>query len=136
MKQTIQIILFVASLVIASAAAFAGPEGTYDVVGTNPDGDGEYRGVVTVTRTGETYRVVWDVQGTRFIGTGLGAIIRDNQIIVGAAQKGDSGLSVGYVAEDNSFGVALYFRQNDGSWDGVWAYGGGSNVATENWYEQ
>lgn len=133
MKNTIKILLLVASFVFATSAAFAGPDGTFDVVGTNPDNSGEYRGVVTVTRTGETYHVVWDVQGTRFVGTGLGAIIRDNQIIVGPAQKGDVGISVAYVSED-SFGIALYFRQNDGSWQGVWTYGGSERVATENWY--
>ena len=53
---------------IATTAAWAGPEGTFDVVGKNPDDNGQYEGTVTVKRTGDTYSVVWDVAGT---GAGL-----------------------------------------------------------------
>lgn len=135
MKHSIKILLLAAGFVFAAATAFAAPTGTFDVIGTNPDNNGEYRGVVTVTRTGQTYRVVWDVQGARFVGTGLGAVIRNNQIIVGPAQKGDVAISVAYVS-DSSFGIALYFEQEDGSWEGVWTYGGSERVATENWYRR
>lgn len=135
MKHSIKMILLAASFIFAAATAFAAPTGTFDVVGTNPDGNGEYRGTVTVTRTGETYSVVWDVQGTRFVGTGLGAIIRDGQITVGPAQKADTGISVAYVS-DSSFGIALYFEQDDGTWKGVWTYGGSERVASENWYRR
>ncbi|MBL4758528.1 MAG: hypothetical protein JKY32_13115 [Rhizobiales bacterium] len=121
------------SFLFAATGVFASPVGTYDVVGTHPDDDGEYTGVVTVTRTGETYQVIWDVQGTRFIGTGLGAVIRNNQFLIGAANKNDIAISVGYTS-GNSFGMAMYFLKEDGRWEGVWTSGGSRNVATETWY--
>ena len=121
------------ALAIAAPAALADPTGSYRVVGTNPDTGGEYRGTVTVTRTGETYAVVWDVGGTRYVGTGLGAVIRDGGFLIGPADPGDSALSVGYVS-GRSFGMAMYFERADGRWEGVWTYGGSREVATEIWY--
>ncbi len=121
------------SLALLATAAWADPTGRFDVVGTNPDSGGEYRGTVTVTRTGETYKVVWDIAGTRFIGTGLGALVQDGRYTVGPAHPDDTSISIGYVS-GNSFGQAFYFLQKDGSWQGVWTYGGSDRIATENWY--
>ena len=42
----------------ATIALAADPVGTYTVVGTNPGSGSKYAGVVTVEKTGETYRVV------------------------------------------------------------------------------
>ncbi len=41
-------------------------------------------------------------------------------------------ISVGYVS-GNSFGMAMYFEQPDGTWQGVWTYGGSRQVASEMW---
>lgn len=115
--------------------ALADPTGTYQVTGTNPDSGGTYTGTVTVTRTGETYRVVWDIAGTRFTGTGLGAVIRNNKFTIGPADENDIAISVGYVS-GKTFGMAMYFLQDDGSWNGVWTYGGSRDVASETWRPQ
>ena len=62
-----------AAALLWSAAAFAAdPVGSYSVEGTNPGGKSTYKGTVTVTKTGETFRVIWVVGGTRYIGTGIG----------------------------------------------------------------
>ncbi len=122
-----------AGLALLTTASWADPTGRYNVVGTNPDSGGEYRGTVSVTRTGETYKVVWDIAGTRFVGTGLGALVQKGRYTVGPAHSEDTSISIGYVS-GNSFGQAFYFEQKDGSWQGVWTYGGSKKIATETWY--
>lgn len=131
----VQTLIVTFGLIWTAPAAFAGPEGDYRVVGTNPDSKGEYEGVVSVRRNGETYQVIWDVQGTRFVGVGLGAVIRDGRFLVGPANKNDIAISVSYISGD-SYGLAMYFEREDGSWEGVWTYGGSDQVATENWYRR
>jgi len=107
---------FAAALVL-STAALAGPEGTWNVNGTNPDGDGTYDGSVKVARTGDgIYKVSWKIGGDTFVGTAIG---------------NDDFISVGYRSGGN-YGVALYVR--DGKiWEGVWAYDGGTDTGTETW---
>ena len=80
------------------SGALAGPEGTYSVTGTNPGGSGTYRGIVTVSRTGETYKVIWDIAGTRFTGSGLGAAPVKGGAVMGPAASGDDTLAVGYIS--------------------------------------
>ena len=54
--------------------AFAGdPVGRYSVVGTNPGNKARYSGTVRVERTGETFRVTWDIGSQTFVGTGIGS---------------------------------------------------------------
>lgn len=130
----IRILTSAAVFTLMPQLAVADPTGTYDVVGKNADGNGEYHGTVVVRRTGETYSVVWDIAGTKFIGTGLGAkFVSDNRFEMGVASPDDSSLSVGYVAQD-SFGMAMYFEQPDGHWEGIWTYGGSTKATSENWY--
>jgi len=103
-----------------SAAAFAAdPVGSYNVEGANPGGSGKYRGTVTVEKTGQTYRVVWVVGGTRYIGTGIG---------------NKDFLAVSY-RSGNDTGLALY-GAGGGNWSGIWTYAGGRDVAPEVWKRQ
>ena len=100
-----------------SAAAFAAdPVGSYNVEGANPGGSGKYRGTVTVEKTGQTYRVVWVVGGTRYIGTGIG----DKNF-----------LAVSYKSGSDT-GLALY-GADGGNWTGVWAYSGAQQLGAEAW---
>lgn len=118
---------------VLAGAAYADPTGTFDVVGTNPDTGKQYRGTVSVTRTGETYAVIWNIGGSEFIGTGLGAKFVGNRFVMGAASPDDTAISVGYVSE-TTFGMAMYFQQDDGHWEGAWTYGGSQVAAPEDWY--
>ena len=103
-----------------STAAFAGAEGTFNVVGTNPGGQGGYTGTVTVEKVGDNvYTLKWSIGNNQAIGTAVGD---------------DDFLSVGYKAGDN-FGVALFVRDG-GQWDGVWTYGGGTQIGQETWAPQ
>ena len=60
-----------AALVVLFSAGFAlaDPVGHYSVAGANPGGGGKYSGDVTVDKTGDTYKVVWQVGDDTYIGT-------------------------------------------------------------------
>lgn len=121
------------SAALPSVAA-ADPTGTYSVIGMNPDNGKKYTGTVKVTRAGETYNVVWDIGGNQSIGTGIGAkFTGENQFGVGPAGKDDTAISIGYMSGRDSFGIAMYFEQPDGTWKGIWTYKGSKQVAGEIW---
>jgi hypothetical protein len=106
-----------AVVVLSTIVAFANPVGRFAVAGTNPGGQGGYSGRVNVEKTGDTYRVTWDIGSTTYVGTGIGS--RDF-------------LAVSYRAGGES-GLALYAQQADGSWQGVWTYSDGRTIGTERW---
>lgn len=112
---------FVSAVAIAwSAAAFAAdPAGTYDVEGTNPGSGSSYSGTVTVERTGQTFRVVWVVGGTRYVGTAIG----DRDFLAVSYRSG------------NDTGLALYGSEG-GNWKGIWTYAGGRQIGAERWLRQ
>lgn len=121
-------------LALTPMIAMADPVGIYDVVGTNPDNGGEYKGTAEVKRTGETYSVTWTIGDSTIIGTGLGAkFVSETRFEMGVATPDDIALSVGYVAQDTS-GIAMYFQQPDGHWEGVWTYGGTTKATSEKWF--
>lgn len=131
---------FVAGALLGAAAfatitmpALAGPEGSYSVAGKNPGGGSPYSGTVTVTRTGATYRVVWDIGGTVFTGSGLGAAPVKGNTVMGPADDADYVLAVGYISGPENFGLAYYVQQDDGTWKGIWTYGGADTIGTETW---
>ena len=109
-------IVSVAMLWSAVAAFAAEPIGSYKVEGANPGGKGQYTGTVSVTKTGETYQVIWVVAGTRYIGTGIG-----NKDFLAVSYKSGS-----------QTGLALYGPSGDG-WTGVWTYAGGKELGPETW---
>lgn len=115
-----------------NAPAQADPTGKWSVRGLNPDTGGTYEGTVSVKRTGDTYEVLWVIAGDTFRGTGIGGLVKDGQFLSGPAHKDDTSIAVGYVS-GNSFGVAHYFLQADGTWKGAWTYGGSGEVAIEEW---
>lgn len=105
------------ALALSATSAFAAnPVGTYRVEATNPGSGSSYSGTVTVERTGETYRVIWVVDGTRYIGTGIG---------------NKDFLAVSYRSGSDT-GLALY-GEDGGNWAGVWTFANGRNLGTEVW---
>ena len=92
-------------------------------------------GTVKVIRKGETYSVAWDIGGQQFVGTGLGAKFIGNRFQMGPASPDDTAISVGYISGD-TFGMAMYFQQPDGTWQGVWTYAGSDKASSENWLPQ
>lgn len=106
-------------LLVATNAFAADPAGRYRIDGTNPGSGSTYTGTVTVSRTGETWSVVWLVGNTRYVGTGIG----DSNFIAVSYRAG------------NATGLALYGAEG-GNWKGVWAYAGGQQIGTERWLRE
>jgi hypothetical protein len=112
-----RLVIAAAALALSVAVASAAdPVGSYTVEGANPGGGSHYTGSVEVQKTGQTYRVIWVVGGTRYIGTG-----------VGNAEF----LAVSY-RSGNDTGLALY-GSDGGNWKGLWTYAGGREVGAEIW---
>jgi len=105
------------ALALTSMAVSADPVGRYKVKGHSPNSTQGYVGQVVVTKTGDTYQVVWEIGGQIAVGTGIGSA---------------NFLVVTYLA-GRQVGVALYARKPDGSWEGRWTQLGGRVVDTENW---
>lgn len=105
-------ILFLVGFVSAAAAQVAG---RYDVEGQNPDKT-TYVGSVTVEKSDETYRVVWTIDGVRYIGTGIG---------------NDDAMAISYRSGNNT-GVAFVARDG-GNYVLVWTYLGGTKIGAERW---
>jgi hypothetical protein len=98
----------------------ADPAGRYDVEGANPGSGSSYQGTVAVEKTGSTYRVIWQIGGTRYIGTGIGD---------------DKFIAVTYRSGDNT-GLALYGSDGNGIWRGIWTYAGGREIGSERWIQR
>jgi hypothetical protein len=106
-----------AALLWSAATAFAAdPVGEYSVEGANPGGGSQYSGTVKVEKTGDTYRVIWVVGGTRYIGTGVG----NNEFIAVSYKSG------------SETGLALYGSDGE-NWKGIWTYAGGRQIGAEIW---
>ncbi len=105
--------------VLAASAALADPVGKYEVAGTNPGGGSSYSGTVTVQKTGDTYKVTWEIAGKKYDGTGIG---------------NEEFIAVSYRSGDNT-GLALYSQDGD-NWKGIWAYAGSQKIGTETWERQ
>lgn len=110
---------FAAVFTFASAAFAGNPVGKYSVEGKNPDGKSSYSGTATVEKTGETYKVTWNVGGTIYVGTGLG----DKNF-----------LAVSYKSGSDT-GLALYGEDGD-NWAGIWTYHNGKRIGAEMWTRQ
>lgn len=125
------------ALIAAPALALADPSGSYNVVGRNADDGSTYKGTVEVSRVGATYKVVWMIDGEKSVGTGLGSHFEDGgkTIVTGPATDKDTGIAVGYTNKD-SYGIATYYLQSDGTWKGVWTYGGSQHITSETWTRQ
>ena len=78
--------------------------GTYWVKGTNPGGKGAYQGIATVIKSGDSYRIHWEV-GTIYDGVG----------------KLNGGvLTVEWGNTKENVGTVTYNLQPDGSLKGTW----------------
>jgi len=114
-----KLLIVVTTILLSVAAALADPVGKYDVEGTNPGNGNGYTGTVSVERTNDTYRVVWTIGGTRYIGTGIG----DKNFLAVSYRSG------------NDTGLALYAATDNG-WKGIWTYANGTKIGTERWTGQ
>ena len=133
MRRSMKALSAISLLLSTTAMALAGPEGVYNVRGVEFDGT-EYGGIVTVVRTGETYRVTWKIDGYTYHGSGIGAAPLENGSIMGPAGDDDNVLTVGYTGGYSESGTAFYMEEEDGVWRGIWTEFGSHRVATEDWH--
>jgi hypothetical protein len=112
--------VFVAAVLLwgIAAAYAADPVGAYDVQGSSPDGS-KYTGTATVTKTGETFKVIWVIGSDTYTGTAIG---------------NKDFMAISYVSGSET-GLALY-GEDGGNWKGVWTYAGGTSMGTELWKRQ
>ncbi len=90
-------------------------EGTYQIAGSNPGNQGQYKGELTITKAGEVYNLVWSVAGTSYKGIGI--------------KNGDK-LVAGW-GFDNKFGL-VHYQFSGNAAKGTWAVGGFPKTGTEN----
>lgn len=109
-----RLLVVAAALLWSVATAFAAdPSGTYDVQGTSPEGS-TYSGTVTITQTGQTFKMIWKIGGDTYRGTAIG----DKDF-----------LAVSYTSGSDT-GLALY-GADGGNWKGIWTYAGGTKIGSE-----
>jgi hypothetical protein len=104
-----------AAFTLMASGAMAQVTGQYRVDGQNPDGS-TYSGTSSVEKTGDTYRISWNIGGTRYTGTAIGD---------------DDAIAIGYKSGSET-GVTLLVKQGD-SYVAVWAYIGARKLGTEKW---
>lgn len=107
------------SLFALSSVAFAQDiAGHYRLEGANPGWAGRYTGAVEVTKSGDTFQVVWRIGGQTQQGMG---------VVTGEI------FSVGYQQQGASPGIAVYELGGDGSLSGTWAPIGSPALGIELW---
>lgn len=104
--------------ILASPSLAQGLNDEYRLEGTNPGGQGKYRGSVQIKETGETYQVAWTIGNQQYAGTGV--------------VQGDT-FSVVFQPRKGSAGIAVYKIRNDGTLEGSWANLAGSKLGAETW---
>lgn len=132
-KLILSSILMTLLLPLTTMLAMAGPEGIYDVEGTNPGNGSKYSGTVEIVQTGDTYGALWVIGGQEYKGTGIGAANIKGVSTMGAANENDNVITISYIS-GGSFGLAFYVEQDNGTWKGIWTYGGTEAIGTEVWY--
>lgn len=106
-------------LLVFSTVAFAQDiAGRYSLEGANPGGAGRYTGAVEVTKSGDTFQVVWQIGGQTQQGTG---------VLFGEV------FSVSYQQQGSTPGIAVYEVGGDGTLSGTWAPIGSSALGIEVW---
>ncbi len=119
MRRFLMSAALVAGMAMPAAAQMAG---TYDLIGTSPDGS-SYRGTVQLQQTANlrdgtrAWRVTWRIDG---------------EVTVGTAMSVQDAFVVGYIS-DRQPGVSLIGINRDGEIAGVWITGRENRSGTERW---
>ena len=95
-------------------------EGEYSIIGSNPGSKNRYGGKLTITRTGETYQVQWNV---------------NNSVTTGVALQIDGDLYAAFGNKDHAYGVVAYEFEGERA-KGRWTLGGESQSAKEDLIKQ
>ncbi len=105
-------------LILNLPALAAAPLGDWLCQGNNAGDQRQYRGQVSVLRSGQTYTVMWRFGQSTYIGTGI--------------ENGDF-FAVSFTQpESQTVGLALFKRQGN-DWVGRWTTLGGQILGQETW---
>jgi len=122
MKKTALFLLFWLCCMAAPAWAEA-PLGDWFCVGQNPGDKRQYKGQVSVIKSGETYTVMWRFGNSTYIGTG---IEQQGAFAVAFTQNQ-------MTPQPNPVvGLALFRRQGE-NWEGQWTQMGSQSLGRETW---
>ena len=103
-KLLLTFVLLMSTGIAAETLAQANIAGAYWVNGTNPGGKGAYKGIATIIKSGDSYRIHWEV-GTTYDGVG----------------KLNAGvLKVEWGNATENVGTVTYNVQPDGILKGTW----------------
>jgi len=83
-------------------------EGDYQVTGTNPNEAGQYKGILNIRKTGDTYQLTWNV-GTSYRGVGIRS---GDWLVVSWGQSGQFGVIDYAISEDKASGRSALFNQS------------------------
>ena len=120
MRQPLSITLAIIAVLalFTNATAFADAVGYYKVSGTMPSDGSPYSGEVVIDLTGRNVvRVVWDIGGERYVGTGISS---------------QNYLAISY-RRGNAQALALFSQGDNGTWSGMWTYVDDQKIGTERW---
>lgn len=92
--------------------------GEYDATGTNPDGKGTYKAVLTIAPHDDVYQFSWVSGKNSYDGVG---VMTDSEVAVSFTDGGSG----------KGCGVVLYKIGSDGSMDGKTGYWGTNTMETE-----
>jgi hypothetical protein len=118
--------------VVATASAAADPTGRYKVTLTDPVTGARSEGTVTVSRSSETYRVVWNIDGKTASGVALGGAFSRGDLVFGPAHPDDMLLAIGYL-NGTEYGNATMIMQPDGSYSGYRVTSSSGRAEQEHW---
>lgn len=122
-------------VMLAMGTASADPTGTYRARIGQPDGAPPLEGRVTVTRSDESYRVIWTIDGSTITGVGLGAAFNRGDLVVGPAHPDDLMLVIGY-RDGQTYGSSTMILQVDGSYQGFRISNDSGKAFPEHWQRQ
>ena len=121
--------LFLAGLV---SAAVADPVGSYRVDGIAAGSGERYQGTVQVTKSGDRYAVVWELDGQTRNGVALGGAFSGGSFVIGPAHQDDLMLAVGF-SDAHGFGTLTMFLQPEGHYEGFLVHSGTEVAGQEIW---
>ena len=101
--------------ILAAGPALADGPGRYGVEGKSPDGN-SYEGSASLAQTGDgIWRISWAIGSEKYEGYAIG----DKEV-----------LSVMFTSSGRS-GVALYVSDENGGYNGMWAFRGDTRISKE-----
>lgn len=119
-----------AALMLGPAAA--DPTGTYRTAIPAANGHPALDGRVTVRRRGESYRVVWFLNGKTITDGALGGAFNRGNPVIGPAHPGDLMLVIGF-HDGDGYGSATMILQVDSSYEGFRVTGDSETPVAERW---